>query len=354
MYALLDTQSDSSFIAKDIADQLNISSETTHLGIYTMNHKSTVECEKYTNCLQVRGVKLSRKIIIPEAYSTDKIPAKRTHIACKQTVKDYHHLSHLEDQMLELQNCEIGLLLGYNCSRATAPLEFINSGKDEPYALKTEIGWCIVGMNSSSQITKMMEADFKDTSPTDKSMSQDDIKFLDIMENNIQKDGEGFYEMPLPLKHIPDKLNNYVAARKRLAGLKNRMNRDVAYHREYTNFMKNLLENKHAEEVEDHKDPKMCWYLPHHGVYHKRKNKLRVVFDGSAVYKGTSLNDFLLTGPDMVNSLPGVLCRFRKEPIAICGDKCTIGSEYLKPKETCYDLSGGQMEIQIWNPRSTE
>ena len=144
--------------------------------------------------------------------------------------------------------------------------------------------------------------------------------WVDIMENNIQKDGEDFYEMPLPLKHIPDKLNNYVSARKRLAGLKNRMNRDVAYHREYTNFMKNLLENKHAEEVEDHKDPKMCWYLPHHGVYHKRKNKLRVVFDGSAVYKGTSLNDFLLTGPDMVNSLPGVLCRFRKEPIAICGD----------------------------------
>ena len=82
MYALLDTQSDSSFIAKDIADQLNISSETTHLGIYTINHKSTVECEKYTNRLQVGGVKLSRKIIIPEAYSTDKILAKRTHIAC--------------------------------------------------------------------------------------------------------------------------------------------------------------------------------------------------------------------------------------------------------------------------------
>jgi len=48
---------------------------------------------------------------------------------------------------------------------------------------------------------------------------------------------------------------------------------------------------------------KVC-YLPHHGVYHpKNPNKIRVVFDASASYEGMSLNDHLLQGPDLTNSL---------------------------------------------------
>lgn len=62
------------------------------------------------------------------------------------------------------------------------------------------------------------------------------------------------------------------------------------------------------------------WYIPHHGVYHPQKGKLRVVFDCAASYKGTSLNSQLLQVPDFTNSLIGVLVRFRQEPIAIVAD----------------------------------
>jgi len=63
------------------------------------------------------------------------------------------------------------------------------------------------------------------------------------------------------------------------------------------------------------------WYIPHHGVYHNNKpGKLRVVFDCSARYKGTCLNNHLIPGPDVTNSLIGVLLRFRREAIAIQGD----------------------------------
>jgi hypothetical protein len=48
--------------------------------------------------------------------------------------------------------------------------------------------------------------------------------------------------------------------------------------------------------------------------------KVRVTFDGKAASHGTSLNDHLLTGPDLANSLLGVLLRFRKEKITIKGD----------------------------------
>ena len=50
-------------------------------------------------------------------------------------------------------------------------------------------------------------------------------------------------------------------------------------------------------------DDGVKWYIPHHDVYHPKKNKTRVVFDSSARCKGTSLNDHLLSGPDLTNNL---------------------------------------------------
>ena len=45
-----------------------------------------------------------------------------------------------------------------------------------------------------------------------------------------------------------------------------------------------------------------------------------MVFDSSAQYNGISLNSVLLTGPDLNNSLMGVLVRFRKERVAVTAD----------------------------------
>ena len=60
---------------------------------------------------------------------------------------------------------------------------------------------------------------------------------------------------------------------------------------------------------------------PHHGLYHPRKpNKIRVVFDCAARYQGISLNDELLQGPDLTNSLVDVLLRFREEKVAVMAD----------------------------------
>ena len=54
-----------------------------------------------------------------------------------------------------------------------------------------------------------------------------------------------------------------------------------------------------------------AWYVPHHGVYHPHKpGKSRVVFDCSAKFVGLSLNSMLYKGPDLINSLVGVLTRF--------------------------------------------
>ena len=49
-------------------------------------------------------------------------------------------------------------------------------------------------------------------------------------------------------------------------------------------------------------------------------DKIHVVFDCSADYKRESLNKYLLTGPDLTNGLVGVLCQFRRDPVAFMCD----------------------------------
>lgn len=62
------------------------------------------------------------------------------------------------------------------------------------------------------------------------------------------------------------------------------------------------------------------WYIPHHGVYHPQKKKLRVVFDCAASYQGVQLNSELLQGLDLTNSLVEVVTCFRQEPITMMAD----------------------------------
>ncbi|KAL6455343.1 hypothetical protein MHYP_G00362170 [Metynnis hypsauchen] len=82
-----------------------------------------------------------------------------------------------------------------------------------------------------------------------------------------------------------------------------------------------MLKRQHAEIAPPLQGDKECWYLPLFGVYHPKKpEKIRIVFDSSAAYDGVSLNDVLITGPDLNNSLVGLLMRFRKEAVAITAD----------------------------------
>ncbi|KAK0150328.1 hypothetical protein N1851_008573 [Merluccius polli] len=81
-------------------------------------------------------------------------------------------------------------------------------------------------------------------------------------------------------------------------------------------FMEKIFQNTHAEEAPPLKENEERWYLPSFGVYHPRKpGNIRVVFDSSTQHGGVSLNDVLLTGPDLNNTLLGVLIRFREEAL---------------------------------------
>ena len=67
-------------------------------------------------------------------------------------------------------------------------------------------------------------------------------------------------------------------------------------------------------------------------MYHPTKKKVRVVFDCSSKFKGKSLNQELLQGPDLTNQLVGVLTRFRQHPIATMGDISSMFYQVMIPE----------------------
>ena len=98
------------------------------------------------------------------------------------------------------------------------------------------------------------------------------------------------------------------------------LRRDPHKKQHFITFMKGIFDAGHAE-LAPLLQGEECWYLPVFGIYHlKKPDQIRGVFDSSAKYNGVSLNDVLLTGPDLTNSLLGILLRFRRETVAVMAD----------------------------------
>jgi hypothetical protein len=145
VYALLDTTSDSTFIARSVADDLQTPFQHATLRLTTMSDtNSMVDCRKYSG-LKVRGFSSDDVIRLPTCYSRDHIPINEEHIPTPLTTNGWPHLSRLENLLTPKQDCPVGLLIGYNCPAALAPLTCIRGEANQPYAVETALGWSVVG-----------------------------------------------------------------------------------------------------------------------------------------------------------------------------------------------------------------
>lgn len=107
----------------------------------------------------------------------------------------------------------------------------------------------------------------------------------------------------------------------RLTALRHTLDKKRKMKADFVAFMQNIFDHDQAGLAPLLKEWSECWYLPIFGVYHPQKpDKIRVIFDSSTQHQGISLNDVLLTGLDLNNSLLGVLLRFRREPVTVVVD----------------------------------
>lgn len=205
-------------------------------------------------------------------------------------------------------------------------------------------------------VIKVLEKDFAHDKNEDEKISQEDIAFPNCMEQNIHRKDDKHLQMPLLFKARPTLPNTKTLVLIRLDHLKRKLRQDQTYLEHYRTFMTEILESGNAEQVTTEGANGITWYISHHGVYHSRKHrKLRVVSDCSARYKDASLNENLLTGPDLTNALTGVLFRFTQHQVAIICDveRCSTSLLYMKQTDILNDSYGGRMETWMKNPRSS-
>ena len=108
------------------------------------SRNTVVSCTKLTG-LQVRGMYSDKIIPLPVTYTREFIPANRDHIPTPETAKAWPHLEHIADEIAPHQSCDVGLLIGYNCPQALVPRQVVSGEENQPFALKTDLGWSAVG-----------------------------------------------------------------------------------------------------------------------------------------------------------------------------------------------------------------
>ncbi len=83
---------------------------------------------------------------------------------------------------------------------------------------------------------------------------------------------------------------------------------------------RNVARKLSDEEVRTYDGP--VNYLQHHEMLRpgSLSTPLRIVFDSSGNFMGQSLNSFLAKGPNILNSMLGILLRFREKAVGLAGD----------------------------------
>ena len=373
-YAVLDDHSNVSFVSQTLCERFNLQGPATELLLTTMQQQNArVETRKISG-LEVLDYHRECVVKMPAAFTRELVSANRSQIPKPEVAREWQHLKPIADKLTPYHpDAEIFILIGNNCPKAIRPREIVASEDDEQYAQRTVLGWGVIGRVCKSRdeearqkgvcnrvaaseihsryafstkakeiinpekVLCVLESDFVETSSKNKPYSVEDERFLRILEDGVKKRPDGHYEMPPPLKSdnvfLP---NNRQLAVKRWNQLNARFTKNPKFFADYQIFMKDLI-SQCAERVPEDRlevqDGKVN-YVPHTGVYHPKKpGQIRVVFDCSAKFNEVSLNDYLLQGPEFMNDLLGILCRFRQESVAFMTDIKSMFHQFVVTEE---------------------
>ena len=271
----------------------------------------------------------------------------------KQDLSVYEHFNDIE--IVCLDNCHsVDVLLGNdNAHLMYAKQERMGKSQTDPHALLSPLGWLAVGGKTSlSEVpVKVLRANVEDKQSKTLSLQQAiDRKDAEIAElRSVVKDlsvedeipqwsrtdtiasqlvepsikvKDDRFEIPVPVVEKATVPNNFELAHERLSALHKKALRQPHLKEFLVESMAEMQSNNYIERVPDAdcaNDQK--WYLPYFVTSQVKK---RIVYDGKAKFKGTCVNDIIMSKPDLLNPLLHVLTRFRLGKYALMSDvtKC--------------------------------
>ena len=145
-YALIDCQSNATFITEKLRQDLGLDGVESNLLLSTMHEKDeVVECRKVKG-LNVMDMKHQTSISLPQTFTRQTIPYKSSQIPKPEIAMCWEHLKPIASELMPYRSdLEVGLLIGTNCPKAIKPREVIPGSDDDPYAVRSDLGWSIIG-----------------------------------------------------------------------------------------------------------------------------------------------------------------------------------------------------------------
>ena len=373
-HALLDNCSELTLVRDDVIKKMGLECRKTDVNISTVKDKA--EAFRLSEVsLKVSARNGENPLEVDAAYSA---PGTRFNMPRRPRLSDsvdadlYTHLDGID--LHEVNPEDISILIGADVPEAHLQLEVRRGSKGQPLAVKTPFGWCLFGPRvqggetmqggesshcgatyTADEMRSFWELDEQPPSyhvnlitredenlheslekfwavencgivPQDVAMSKEDVNASLILEEGTKNIGDR-YEVPMlwmnPEVILP---NNLPLAMKRHRFLKKRLRANINLHAGMNSVIKGYCEADppHARKMtteEANQTSNKTYYMPIHPVVNVNKpGKTRVVNDAAAEYQGVSLNKSLLTGPDLLSSLVGILINFRIGRIAIAAD----------------------------------
>ena len=231
---------------------------------------------------------------------------------------------------------DVEMILGQDVFHCIRPLEYFEADRpNTPIAVRSPLGWVL----SDPQPTGLFSTCFKDVASTENDSilaeqlrswydiesygaykqvdfrSAADARAMKILEETTFNDGCRYQVGMLWADEESTLPNNYFSALVQLKSLERRLGKYPQLKKSYSKKIREDFEKGYIVRVDKSEcfrtDNRREWYKP---------GKVRRVLNGAAKFHGHSLNNAILTGPDLLQSLIHILFRFRQFPKAVSAD----------------------------------
>ncbi|CAG7701925.1 unnamed protein product, partial [Allacma fusca] len=344
-YALQDDGSTITMLDSKLAKLLGAEGPVSPLCMQWTNGIDREESTSQKVKIKISAVNNGARVFsMYDVRTIEKLQLPRQTVDMSELTTKWPHLTDVNFE--SMKNERPMLLIGQDNVLLITPSKLVRGPKLAPVATKTPLGWVVHGnvptnrsttdsivlahsCNHDEELNRMVKESFSTENFGVRIVempmrSMQDKRALEIMERTTKRIGDRF-ETGLLWKAddivLPESKST---AMRRLKCIERRMDKDLQFAVRYSAKINEFIEKGYARELtvaEAEMESPRTNYMSHFGVINPNKpEKLRLVFDLAAKSEGVSLNDCLLKGPDLLNSLPAVLWRFRKNRVAAVGD----------------------------------
>lgn len=353
-FALIDDGSALTLMEEKLANDLELDGPISALCLQWTNEQQRMESNSMKVDLSMSGVSDGDVIIdLRGVHTVTNLSLPSQTVDMKELSKKFSYLKHVP--VTSYANARPSILIGLDHPKVGLASKVKCGGEFEPVVISTKLGWIIFGSSSQntervlhicdcSRSLEQLDRTVKEFITIDslgskniQPISEMNKRANDIMEQSLKFE-DGSYYCNLLWKYDKVSLpNSHKMALKRLDCLQKRLANEVGLRDIMENQLSDYLKKGYIRSVdkeEEMRNSNNCWYLPVFPVRNPNKpNKLRIVWDAAASVDNVSLNSMLLTGPDLLSCLPGVLLRFREKKFAIAGDLMEMFHQIKTAKE---------------------